>query len=376
MKRLIPVSVLVFALLSSFLPRELQANGQPVQANQEPSIIYQVAADGKSKKIIAQMPYMHRGAISPSGTYVYAERIGYGKDDPTVPYLYSIPTKKLTQLSGFAKWSPKQDMLYLLERGGIIRVNPRDGTKNVLVKAVPQNPVLDFAVSPDEQYMAYFQKNGTSTDLYLQHLPTGKTKRNDQFVSVTPAQRGQAPFYWMPTSKKLFYQTKDAYKELDLPTGLKYVHQLGAFPSYSSDMKYRYMRVDQEEYLLDLTTGKKVILQKQPQSMIEGNLQTIFWSPKGHRFAAEEAFRSSGNARDVYMRLRLYSEAPRFLFPFGEGSASQYNPYSDARDNVRLIGWNKSGDSFYVADWSSVHFTDFAADKLDELERIVEKAGP
>ncbi|MED1792376.1 TolB family protein [Brevibacillus nitrificans] len=368
MKRLIPASVLVIALLSSFFPRELQANGQPVQANQEPSIIYQVAADGKSKKIIAQMPYMHRGAVSPSGTYVYAERIGYGKDDLTVPYLYSIPTKKLTQLSGFAKWSPKQDMLYILEGGGIIRVNPRDGTKNVLVKTVPQNPVFDFAVSPDEQYMAYLQKNGTSTDLYLQHLPTGKTKRNDQFALQTPAQRGHALFYWMPNSKKLFYQTKDAYKELDLPTGLRYVHQLGAFPSYSSDMKYRYMHADLEEYLLDLTTGKKVILQKQLQSMSEGNLQTISWSPKGHRFAAEEAFRSSGNARDVYMRLRLYTEAPGFLFPFGE-----YNPYSDARDNVRLIGWNNSGDSFYVADWSSVHFTDFATDKLDELERIVEK---
>ncbi|WNC16867.1 hypothetical protein [Brevibacillus brevis] len=83
----------------------MQAAAQSAQIAHEPSLIYQIAADGKTEKVIAQLPYMHRGAISPSGRYVYAERVSYGKNDPTVPYLYDIQTKKLTQLGGYAKWS-------------------------------------------------------------------------------------------------------------------------------------------------------------------------------------------------------------------------------------------------------------------------------
>ncbi|MED4754185.1 hypothetical protein [Brevibacillus choshinensis] len=378
MKRLLLVSILTLGLLGSVIPSGAQAYGQPEQPTHEPSIIYQITADGKTKKVAAQMPYMHRGAISPSGRYVYTERIGYGKDDPTVPYLYNIQTKKLTQLSGFAKWSPKQDTLYIQERGGIIRVNPADGTKTVLVQAVPQYPVLDFLVSPDEQYMAFSRKDEKSGDasqethLYLQHLPTGKMKINDRYAWELTAYRGIEQFYWLPTSKKLFYRTKDAYKELDLPTGLKYVHKLYAFPSYSMDMKYRYVLASNEEYLLDLQSGKKVMLQKEPQMIMEGQLDTISWSPAGHQFAAEQFFRPS-NSQDSYMMLRYYREAPGFLLPFGGVGLSDYSPYLKKKANVRLIGWAKDGKSFYVADWASIYSSDFSPDKLDSYLQVMEK---
>ncbi|MFD2369720.1 hypothetical protein ACFSO0_07060 [Brevibacillus sp. GCM10020057] len=377
MKRAVFACFLTLGLLGSVLPAGAAAADQTVQQTHEPSVIYQIAADGTSKKVVAQLPYMHRGAISPSGRYLYAERIGYGKTDPTVPYLYNLQTKKLTQLSGFAKWSPKRDMLYILEKGGIILVNPADGTKSVLVAADPQYPVLDFLVSPDEQYMAFLRKDlesvdhGTATHLYLQHLPTGKMKINDRFAWEPPASRGEEQFYWLPTSKKLFYCTQGGIKELDLPTGLKYVHKLTSFPSYSADMKYRYVMTEKEEYLLDLQTGKKVMLLKQAQPITEGNLSFLSWSPAGHAFAAEKFFRPS-NSQDAYCILQYYREAPKYSLPFGGVGASQYSPFLSKKDNVRLIGWAKDGKSFYVADWSSIHFSDFAPEKLSHFYQVIE----
>lgn len=378
MKRFFAASILASGLLAAAVSPGVQAAAQSAPIAHEPSLIYQIAADGKTKKVIAQLPYMHRGAISPSGRYVYAERVGYGKNNPTVPYLYDIQTKKLTQLGGYAKWSPKQDMLYVAEKGGIVRVNPADGKKTVLVEAAPQYPVLDFRVSPDEQYMAFTRQDeksadpSTATHLYLQHLPSGKMKINDRFAWDTPPYRWSEPFYWLPTSKKLFYRTKDAYKELDMPTGLKYVHKLTSFPSYSADMKYRYVRSEKEEYLLDLQTGKKVVLQQQPQALLEGFLSDISWAPSGHRFAAELFYRPS-NGQDSYMMLRYYTEAPKFLHLFGDVGQSKYSPYLSQKDNVRLIGWAKDGKSFYVADWSSMHFSDFSPEKLDPYRQVLEK---
>lgn len=379
MKGFFQAAILVTGVISLILSQGVQAAEQPAQRNQEPSIIYQIAADGKFKKVVAQMPYMHRGTISPSGRYVYAERIGYGKNDPTMPYLYDIQNKKLSQLSGFAKWSPKQDMLYIQENGGILRLNPADGKKTVLVEAVPQYPVLDFLVSPDEQYMVFFRKDEKGTDssqathLYLQHLPTRKMKINDRFAWDEPAYKDTVPLYWLPSSKKVFYRTKDAYKELDLPTGLKYVHKLNSFPSFSMDMKYRYVRENNEEYLLDLQSGKKVILQQQPQLITERYLDTISWSPVGHQFAAEEVFHPSGNAQDVYMRIRYYKEATKYQFPFEDVNEGFYHPYRSSLDNIRLIGWANDGKSYYVADWSSIHHFDFSPEKLDEYHRILER---
>ncbi|MDF2683445.1 MAG: hypothetical protein K0R47_4635 [Brevibacillus sp.] len=377
MKRLLLSTILAFAFLGSHFSAVLAA--QSAQVSHQPSVIYQIATDGKTKKVVAQMPYMHRGAISPSGRYVYTERIGYGKNDPTVPYVYHTQTKKLTQLSGFAKWSPNQDILYILEKGGIIRVNPADGTKKVLVEAVPQYPVLDFAVSPDEQYMAFSRKDEKASDpsqaihLYLQHLTTGKMKINDRYAWEQPTIRGIETFYWLPTSKKLFYRTKDAYKELDLPTGLKYMHKLNDFPSYSNDMKYKYVRAGNEEYLLDLQSGKKVMLQKQPQEIMGNYLDRIAWSLTGHQFASEEVLAASGNAQDVYMMIRLNKDEMHPIFPFGDVGKSQYSPYMSYRDNVRLIGWAKDGKSFYVADWSSIHYSSFSAEKLDAYLQVMEK---
>ncbi|QRG69560.1 hypothetical protein [Brevibacillus choshinensis] len=375
MKRLLLSSILAFV----FLGIADSSAAQSGQVSEQPSVIYQISADGTAKKAVAQMPYMHRGAISPSGRYVYTERIGYGKNDPTVPYVYNLQTKKLTQLSGFAKWSSSQDILYVLEKGGVVRINPADGKKTVLVEAVPQYPVLEFAVSPDEQYMAFFRRDEKSADksqathLYLQHLPSGKMKINDRIAWEKPAYRGPDAFYWLPTSKKVFYRTQDAYKELDLPTGLKYTHKLNAFPSYSTDMKYKYVRAGNEEYLLDLQTGKKVTLQKQAQVIMENYLDRIVWSPTGHQFVSEQVLAASGNAHDVYMMIRLNKDERRHIFPFGDVGESKYSPYMSFRENLRLIGWSKDGKSFYAADWSSIHYSVFSPEKLDEYLRVMEK---
>lgn len=377
MKR-IRITLLVSLCLLIQNPQMATA-AQPDPRKPEATVIYQVSTDGKTKKAIAQMPMMHRANISPSGRYVYTERIGYGKNDPTVPYLYDVQTKKLTQLNGFGKWSPKQDMLYVKEKGGIVRLSPLSLKKTVLVPGIPEYPVLDFQVSPDEQYMAFSREDrlasdsNKSTHLYLQHLPTLKMKINDRFAREKKGPH-EDMFFWTPTSKKLFYRTKSVYKELDLPTGLKYEHkEMTDFPSYSSDMHYRYVRTQNEEYLLQLRDGKKVMLQKQTHGIREGYLEKLLWSPTGHRLVAEEMYRQSGNAQDTYMRIRYYQEAPRFVYPFGDVGKSEWSPYMSLHDNVRLIGWAKDGKSYFVADLASIHHRDYAPDKLDEYYRIIEQ---
>lgn len=380
MKRFLLAAVVSLSLCGSMVPQPSQAQsaGQTSPIAQETTVIYQISADGKTKKVVGQLPMMHRASISPSGRYVYAEKIGYGPNDPTLPYLYDLQTKKLTQLSGFAKWSPKQDMLYICERGGIVRFNPADGKKSVLVQAVPMYPVIDFLVSPDEQYMAFSRMDEQSKDpgqqmhLYLQDLPTLKMKINDRYAWQQPTNRTVSSFYWMPNSKKLFYRTKAAFKELDLPTGLKYVHNLKSFPSYSSDLKYRYVREEKEEYLLDLQTGKKVILKREAQPIMEGTLSAVFWSPVGHAFAAEQHVRTS-NAGDAYYMIQSQNDPGRAVYPFGALGTSKFSPYLNASDNVRMIGWAKDGKSFYVADLASVYYAAFAPDKLDEFHNVLEK---
>lgn len=130
MKKRIAFALLI-CLPGSVLPLESHAvaTGQPDPRKQEPAIVYQIMSQGKVMKMATQMPLMHRASISPSGRYLYGERIGYGKNDRTTPFLYNMQTKKLTTLSGFAKWSPAQDLLYIKENGALVRVNPSDGKK-------------------------------------------------------------------------------------------------------------------------------------------------------------------------------------------------------------------------------------------------------
>lgn len=131
MKRLVTRLIVFFLMVYTLQPQSSQAIALPPQ---EQTIIYQVSVDGKTSKVIAQLPSMHRGSISPSGRFVYTEKLGYGKNDPTIPYLYDIKTKRLTKLSGYAKWSPKNDMLYIKENNGLVRFDPLTSKKTKLVE--------------------------------------------------------------------------------------------------------------------------------------------------------------------------------------------------------------------------------------------------
>lgn len=372
MKKQFLLSCLLATLLSSFFPGQTGAAIPTSQDPRKPDMvtIYHATPDGKTKKIQTNMPLIHRASISPSGRFVYGERIGYGKEDPTIPFLYDIQTKKLMQLSGIAKWSNKQDVLYIRENGGIVRLTTTDGKKTVLVPGIVQYPVLDFAISPDEQYLAFTRKDEKATDskgsahLYIQHLPTLQIKKHDQYEWRQDKDALEEKYYWMPNSKKLFYLTKEAFKELDMPTGLKTDHKTTALPSYSSDMKYQYINTEQERYLLDLQTGKKNILLFDEEPAVD--LSRILWSPVGHQFAAEQILTASPSSLDVYMLLFVFQEPNKYGNPFGSHVKSgMFGPYMYGKDNYQLIGWAGDGKSFYFADLASTHIYDFGPGKFN-----------
>ncbi|MFF0827148.1 hypothetical protein ACFYU8_09730 [Brevibacillus sp. NPDC003359] len=372
MKKQFLLSCLLATLLSSFFPGQTGAANPTSQDPRKPDMvtIYHATPDGKTKKIQTNMPLIHRASISPSGRFVYGERIGYGKEDPTIPFLYDIQTKKLMQLSGIAKWSNKQDVLYIRENDGIVRLTTTDGKKTVLVPGIFQYPVLDFAISPDEQYVAFTRKDEKAADskgsahLYIQHLPTLQIKKHDQYEWRQDKTALEEKYYWMPNSKKLFYLTKEASKELDIPTGMKTVHKTTALPSYSSDMKYQYIKTEQERYLLDLQTGKKNLLLFEEEHAVD--LSRILWSPVGHLFAAEQILTASPSSLDVYMLLFVFQEPNKYGNPFGSHvNSGMFGPYMYGKDNYQLIGWAGDGKSFYFADLASTHIYDFGPGKLN-----------
>ncbi|MED1783039.1 hypothetical protein P4V43_14540 [Brevibacillus fortis] len=371
MKKQFLLSCLLVTLLSSFFPGQ---TGAAIPASQDPRkpdmvTIYHATPDGKTKKIQTNMPLIHRASISPSGRFVYGERIGYGKEDPTIPFLYDIQTKKLMQLSGIAKWSNKQDVLYIRENDGIVRLTTTDGKKTVLVPGIVQYPVLDFAISPDEQYLAFTRKDVKAADskgsahLYIQHLPTLQIKKHDQYEWRKDKTALEEKYYWMPNSKKLFYVTKEASKELDMPTGMKTDHKTTVLPSYSSDMKYQYIKTEQEEYVLDLQTGKKNFLKD--KEGYTAYLLRVLWSPIGHQFAAEQLLNWS-SSQDNYMLMFVFHAPNKFGNPFGNHvNPGLLSTYMKDQDNYQLIGWAGDGKSFYFADLASTHIYDFGPGKIN-----------
>lgn len=375
MKKRFMLSCLLVTLLAILIPGQINA-AAPAKADPrqpEPVIIYKVGVDGKVNKTVTDMPLMHRASMSPSGRFVYAERIGYWKEDRNIPYLYDMQTKKMTQLSGYGKWSMKQDTLYLRENHGIVKLSLPNGKKTVLVAGSASYPVLDFSVSPDEQYMVFTRKDMLSSNtkvsahLILQHLPTLKMKKNDQYEWGSGSD--EEMYYWVPNSKKLFYKAKTTIKELDLPTGLKYEHKMNAFPSYSNDMKYRYIDTFTEEYMLELATGKKINL-KDPV-VTESSFGKIVWSPSGHQMAVELNYRTS-NGQDSYMYIRTYKQITKHSYPFGGPDQGGAGSYYSLSDNHRIIGWAKDGKSYYVADLASLHPFDFPQEKLGPSNNVIE----
>ncbi|MGZ0052804.1 hypothetical protein [Brevibacillus gelatini] len=329
----------------------------------QPSKIYRISLDGKKQTLIAQLPAVHRASMSPSGRFVYAEKQGFKKGEPTIPYLYDSKTRQLRQLSGVAKWAQKKDELLLMEQASLYRYNPLTNQKTLLVKGTADTPILDYALAPDGHYLTFIQSDLKEANLqkrhklYLQDMNTLKMKVNDQFS--LPAEEESSTqavnlLYWIPTSKKVLYKANGTIKELDLPTGLKYTHSFKSFPSYSNDMKLRFDVKEAHGFMTDLQTGKSVPTADHPHSVyIDRDLTKVFWSPTGHNYVAEK-FLSTSNAQDANEQLVIKTANQTFTYPL-DGS-----PYLDTIDNIQFLGWAADGKSFFVGDLDSVHMSRFA----------------
>ncbi|MGN7468522.1 hypothetical protein [Brevibacillus sp. SAFN-007a] len=331
-------------------------------ATAQPSNIYRISLDGKKQTLVAQLPAVHRASMSPSGRFVYAEKQGFKKTEPTIPYLYDTKTKQLSQLGGFAKWTNSQDDLFILEGASLYRYNPLTKQKTLLVNGTADTPILDYAVAPDGRYLTYIQSDQKEPDthkrnkLYLQDLKTLKKKVNDQFALSAEEQSSTQSvqlLYWMPTSKKVLYKANGTIKELDLPTGLKYTHAFKRFPSFSNDMKLRFDIKEGRGFMTDLQTGKSVPTADYPDPIyVERELTNIFWSPTGHSYVAEK-FLFTSNAQDATEQLVMKTANQSFTYPLDGGV------YLNTKDNIQFLGWAADGKSFFVGDLDSVHFSRF-----------------
>ncbi|MGE5702445.1 MAG: TolB family protein, partial [Clostridia bacterium] len=322
--------------------------------NTNQTIVYRVHLDGKKQEKVAVLPAMHDAFISPGGRFVYTVNRSFRKDTLNRPYLYDTKTQTLTELPGFAKWLPKQDELLLVEQESLYRYNPATKKKVLLAQGSKSDPITDYAVSPDERYLAFVQTEVSlnhpelASRLFLVDMQSLKRKVNDRYAASQTDGFQKVPLVsWSPTSKKVFYRVGAGLKELDLPTGRKYTYAVTAFPSYSSDMKWRFERKDGLGYMTDLLTGKSAPTGELPQS-IERSLTEVYWSPVGHSYVAKKFYHSS-NAQDSYEQLTVRTGTKAFVYPL-DGSL-----YLSDSDNIRFIGWARDGQSFYVADLDSVH---------------------
>lgn len=327
-----------------------------------PTKIYRIDLDGKKQTLVAQLPAVHRASMSPNGRFVYAEKQGFKKDEPTIPYLYDTKTKQLSQLSGFAKWVSGKDELLMMDQASLYRYNLLTKQKTLLVKGTTETPILDYAIAPDGHYLTFIQSDLKDPDaqkrnkLILQDMSTLKMKVNDQFFLRDEEQSSTQSIellYWIPTSKKVLYKANGTIKELDLPTGLKYTHSFKSFPSYSNDIKFRLDIKEGHGYMTDLQTGKSVPTAEHPHPFyLDRDLTHVFWSPTGHNYVAEK-FLFTSNAQDANEQLVIQSTKKSFVYPF-DGS-----PYLNANDNIQFLGWAADGKSFFVGDLDSVHMSRF-----------------
>ncbi|MGG1660008.1 hypothetical protein [Brevibacillus sp. NRS-1366] len=348
-KRLVLVNFLAFVIASIF------QTTMYAESKNEPTLIYRYHTDRLKQELVAKLPPFHFAAMSPGTSFIYLERIGATKNDATTSFLYNLKTKKLLPLNGGkGKWYPKSDKLLLQEAGNLISFDPVTYQSRMLVAASKNDPIIDYAVSPDETYMVFFKKDLSvskqETLLYLQHLPTGKMKVNDRFSSTDEKNRFSRYFQWFPNSKKVFYIAGTSIKELDLPTGLKFVHKRTDLPSYSADLQYAYESNQTGDYLKKLDNGKTTLVGKYTDSIYQGSLDNVKWSPTGHSFVADE-FLYGSNAQDTYSRLHYQNGEKGRYFP----DVSYGEPKLFLHENVRFIGWSKDSKWIYTADLHSIH---------------------
>jgi len=360
---LVTVFFTAFLVPSFVIPAASAATDSPTtNTAAPPTKIYQIGLDEKKQTLVAQFPAVHRVSMSPNGRFVYAERQGFKKDEPTIPYLYDTKTKQLSQLSGFAKWVSGKDELLMMDQASLYRYNPITKQKTLLVKGTADTPILDYSIAPDGHYLTFIQSDLKEPNsqkrnkLYLQDMNTLKMKMNDQFFLRNEEQSSTQSvelLYWIPTSKKVLYKANGTIKELDLPTGLKYTHSIKNFPSYSNDMKLRFDVKEGHGLMSDLQTGKSVPTAEYPHPIyLDRDLTKVFWAPTGHDYVANKYLFTS-NAQDSNYQLVIKTTNKSFVYPF-DGS-----PYLNAIDNIQFLGWSADGKSFFVGDLDSVHMSRF-----------------
>ena len=365
------VCLALTSLFGSVTPANSQAAGGQTA---ESTIIYRYAVPGMKKERIATLPLMHRASLSPSTAFLYTEKIGKTAAEPTTYYLFERKTKKLTPLTGYASWYPKSDKLLMYEKGSLYSYDPVSQKKKLATSVDMLRPIVTYAVSPNERYLAYMRLDRTNSNLHtsgkliLEDLSTQKILGTDTISLIKEPGRFARRIVWQPNGRKLFYQTSTDIREFDLATGKVSVHTRKELPSYSADMTYAYDRTETGAVLTHLPTGKKRSLGRTPNQREGDLLSGVHWAPVGHAFVGEE-FRGTSNGMDALVWLRYQHEGAKTNVP--PMTIDDPGIYYQAHDNKPFIGWSPDANWIYTADLASIHCSSFT-NKCNEQFELIE----
>lgn len=317
----------------------------PAWGNEKGTEVFKISVDGKKKEVVATFEEMVHPHISPKGNYFYMEKMKHQLPIPESYAAYSMKTKKWLPLSSPASWYPKSELLAGTEKKAMFSIDPSVGRKTILYTAPEGKEIDSFLIAPDERYATILQFNVKTKEqeLVLLDMKTLKHRINDRFL---PSSDAREKMSWLPNGKKVFYKTSAAIKELDLPTGLKYVHKIKQLPLYSADLQYRFVQEEPwKSYIVNLKTGKKQVY---GNGSPEKYLEQLYWAPKGHAFVGLIQGPTS-NAQDIYQD-----------FFYSDGNHDVELPglfrFLKTIDNIHFSGWSSDQKWLYFADLESVHF--------------------
>ncbi|HZG15846.1 MAG TPA: hypothetical protein VE710_12580 [Candidatus Bathyarchaeia archaeon] len=365
------VCLAITSLFGSFAPANSEASGGQTA---ESTIVYRYAVPGMKKERIATLPLMHRASLSPSTAFLYTEKIGKTATEATTFYLYERKTKKLAPLNGYASWYPKSDKLLVNEKGSLFSYDPVSQQKKLVTSGDMIRPIVTYAVSPNERYLAYMRIDRLNSNLHtrgkliLQDLATQKILGADTISMIEEPGRFAKRIVWQPDGRKLFYQTSTGIKELNLATRIVSVHTRKELPSYSADMSYAYDRTETGAVLTHLPTGKKLPLGRTPNQSEGDLLSGVHWAPVGHAFVGEE-YRGTSNGMDALVWLRYQHEGTKMNVP--PMTIDDPGIYYQAHDNKPFIGWSPDAKWIFTADLASIHCSSFT-NKCNEQSELIE----
>ncbi|RXT06562.1 hypothetical protein [Ammoniphilus sp. CFH 90114] len=331
--------------ISLLLMLLLLGNVATAQGNEQGTEIFKVSIDGKKKETVAKFSEMYHPHISPKGNYFYMEKMQHQSEVPVSYSLYHLKTKKWMSLAQEASWYPLSEVIAYIKQNQIVSLLP-ETEKEITIYSAPEGKVVDsFLIAPNEKYMTILQLNKKTNnhELVLLDMKTLKHRVNDQFKpSATEGEKMR----WLPNGNKVFYKTSTSMKELDLPSGLKYVHKLKELPDYSADLHFR---LEQEgpfnSSILNVKTGKK---NQFGSGTSERFLEQLYWAPTGHTFVGSIQGPTS-NAQDAYQS-----------FVYSDGKNTMELPglfrFLKTIDNIRFSGWSTDQKWVYFADLESIHF--------------------